>query len=151
MSCTLSCNKNYTLIKINKWRKYNYLRFILAPQTRLFFCKWVFGQLSAFTSQEPMLTNDAVSSRWFIYGWYTVPIVGGAKWLHSLTHLRHLASQPFHCRCSLEAISFVFNNILTCLDLSWTCLFYQRKIKCNLKRRNIHLSYWCLWKYLICA
>lgn len=26
-----------------------------------------------------MLTNDAVLSRWFIYGWRTVPIVGTAQ------------------------------------------------------------------------
>lgn len=126
VGCTFSCNKSSQIVwtlKIQAQIHEIYLS--IAPQQRRFPVNGCWLDYLVSLHKNLMLTNDAVLSRWFIYGRCTVPIVGTAQWLDGLTHLRHLASWLSHsfCHCLPEATQSVFNNIpITCLDLCWTCL-----------------------------
>lgn len=104
--------KKDAYIKKNTGNK-KYIRFIPAPQQQRFPVNDCRLDYLVSLHKNLMLTNDAVLSRWFIYGRRTVPIVGTAQWLDALTHLQHLASQLSHsfCHCSSEAAPPVFNNI----------------------------------------
>lgn len=114
-----------------------------------------------------MLTNDAVLSRWFIYGWCTVPIVGTVQWLDGLTHLHHLVSQlsTSLCRCLPKVTPSVFYNLSGPLlnlptksvmnirllpfvlrtkpPLLHSWFFSIKKLKRNSNRRKISRSEWC--------